>query len=84
MLKYWLGIVGLFVWGGCSTGFTPQEVKVISVSGVTYCVTEAGRCHGLSCNSLIIKYLFILAWICWLFWPEIHTAFCKHLCDSVL
>lgn len=29
MLKYWLGIVGLFVWGGCSTGFTPQEVKVI-------------------------------------------------------
>ena len=28
MLKYWLGIVGLFVWGGCSTSFTPQEVKV--------------------------------------------------------
>ena len=33
MLKYWLGIVGLFVWGGCSTGFTPQEVKVIKEGG---------------------------------------------------
>ena len=33
MLKYWLGIVGLFVWVGCSTGFTPQEVKVIKEGG---------------------------------------------------
>ena len=33
MLKYWLGIVGLFVWGGCSTSFTPQEVKVIKEGG---------------------------------------------------
>ena len=24
MLKYWLGIVGLFVWVGCSTSFTPS------------------------------------------------------------
>lgn len=33
MLKYWLGIVGLFVWVGCSTSFTPQEVKVIKEGG---------------------------------------------------